>query len=181
MHLLRDVRKLKDDYALSHPELLPWIDALVQTYRDGKALAERAPPLLPATADERKTLHTNLVERLEQLGRTWPTPKDKGHPAHALCKRLLRHSDELFECAPVRRGFVLQPGLAADNNLAERSIRPLVIARKISGGTRSQDGSDTRMTLQTLFATWAAQGKSALDECRALLARHPVSTPLPQV
>ena len=180
MHLLRDVRKLKDEHAVGHPELLPWIDALVQTYRDGKAfvlaLTERAPPVLavPVTAEERKTLHADLIERIEQLGRRWPAPKDTGHPAHALCKRLLRHSDELFE-------FVLQPGLASDNNLAERSIRPLVIAPKISGGTRSELGSDTRMTLQTLFATWAAQGKLALVECQAMLARHPVCKSLPQV
>jgi hypothetical protein len=169
VHLLRDLRQLKADHAANHPELLTWIDDLVQTYRDGKTLAQRDPPPTPA---ERKALFDDLVERVEQLGLKWP--KDKGHPAHALCKRLLRHSSELFE-------FVLQPGLAADNNLAERSVRPLVIARKISGGTRSQRGSNTRMDLQTLFATWAAQGKSALDECRAMLARHRVPAPLPQV
>lgn len=183
VHLLRDLRQLKADYAASHPEMLAWIDALVQTYRDGKALAQRAcehdPPLSP-TATERQTGYDALVERVEQLGLRWPKPQDKDHPAHALCKRLLRHSGELFE-------FVRQPGLAADNNLAERSVRPLVIARKISGGTRSERGSNTRMALQTLFATWAAQGKSALDECRAMLAHyHPAASsskpaPLPQV
>lgn len=169
VHLLRDLRQLKADHATSHRELLTWTDALVQTYRDGKALAQRDPPPTPA---ERKALFDDLVERVEQLGLQWP--QDKDHPAHALCKRLLRHSSELFE-------FVLQPGLAADNNLAERSVRPLVIARKISGGTRSERGSDTRMALQTLFATWTAQGKSALDVCRAMLARHPKPAPLPQV
>jgi transposase len=46
--------------------------------------------------------------------------------------------------------FVLVPGLAADNNLAERSIRPLVIMRKISGGSRSPEGSQTRLTLAKL-------------------------------
>ena len=89
-----------------------------------------------------------------------------------MCKRLLRHADELFE-------FVRQPGLASDNNLAERSVRPLVIARKISGGTRSPRGSLTRMDLQTLFATWVAQGKAALAQCYAMLV-NPAS-PLLQV
>ncbi len=163
VHLLRDLRQLKADHSSCHPELLPWAEALVQTYRDGKALAQRDPP--PAMA-ERRTGFDDLLQRVETLGLNWPDAKDKGHPAHALCKRLLRHSSELFE-------FVLQPGLAADNNLAERSVRPLVIARKISGGTRSARGSDTRMDLQTLFATWSAQGISALDACRAMLARHP--------
>jgi len=149
----------------------------VQTYRDGKALAQpdHDPPLTPT---QRQKHYDALVERVEHLGLRWPTPQHKDHPAHALCKRLLRHAGELFE-------FVRQPGLAADNNLAERSVRPLVIARKISGGTRSETGSNTRMNLQTLFATWAAQGKSALDECRALLAHYrpaaSVPAPLSQV
>ena len=168
VHLLRDVDKLKLEHAASHPELLAWTDALVQTYREGKALTQRDPP---PTQAKRKACFDDLVDRVEQLGLKWP--KDKGHPAHALCKRLLRHSSELFE-------FVLQPGLAPDNNLAERSVRPLVIARKISGGTRSEHGSDTRMDLQTLFATWTAQGKLALDQCRSMLA-HCVAIPLPQV
>ncbi len=171
VHLLRDLRQLKADHAIGDSELLTWIDALVQTYRDGKALALHLHDP-PSTSVERQTGFDDLVERVEQLGLKWP--KDKGHPAHALCKRLLRHSSELFE-------FVLQPGLASDNNLAERSVRPLVIARKISGGTRSERGSTTRMNLHTLFATWAAQGKSTLDECRAVLARHPNPLPLPQV
>lgn len=160
VHLLRDLRELKADHAVSHPELLSWIDELVKTYHDGKALALRDPP---PTSLARQTAFDDLLNRVENLGLKWP--KDKGHPAHALCKRLLRHSSELFQ-------FVLQPGLAPDNNLAERSVRPLVIARKISGGTRSKLGSDTRMDLQTLFATWAAQGKHALDQCRLMLASY---------
>ena len=126
------------------------------------------------TQSERRTLYDALVERIQKLGRTWALACDKAHPAHALCKRLLRHDLELFE-------FVRQPGLAADNNLAERSVRPLVIARKISGGTRSERGSDTRMVLQTLFATWTAQGKLALDECAAMLARPGNAVSLPQL
>src|SRR3990172_10900325 len=39
------------------------------------------------------------------------------------------------------------PRVPSDNNAAERSLRPLVVSRKISGGTRSHAGSDTKMTL----------------------------------
>ena len=85
----------------------------------------------------------------------------KGHPCQTLAKRLLRHQDEVFV-------FVLVPGVSADNNLAERSLRPLVISRKISGGTRSPQGSQTRMVLTSLFQTWAAQGRNPLVECRRL-------------
>jgi len=49
--------------------------------------------------------------------------------------------------------FVLIAGLSADNNLAERSIRPLVVIRKISGGSRNAEGTKTRMALASLFET----------------------------
>jgi transposase len=86
-----------------------------------------------------------------------------------LAKRLLRHQDELFV-------FVREGGVPADNNLAERSLRPLVVSRKISGGTRSPAGSQTRMTLTSLFQTWLAQGRNPLHECRRFL-----QSPFPQL
>ena len=59
--------------------------------------------------------------------------------------------------------------MIAYNNLAERSVRPLVIARKISGGTRSPKGSQTRMGLASLFGTWTAQQLNPFRQCLALL------------
>lgn len=47
-----------------------------------------------------------------------------------LCRRMERHIKELFV-------FVAEPEVPPDNNAAERSLRPVVISRKISGGTRS--------------------------------------------
>jgi hypothetical protein len=83
------------------------------------------------------------------LGLRWA--RAKGHPTHALCQRVLRHEGELFE-------LVRQAGVEATNNRAEQAIRPLAVARKITGGTRSgagirQDGhqgSITRRGIDTL-------------------------------
>ena len=61
------------------------------------------------------------------------------------------------------------PEAPSDNNAAERSLRHLVISRKISGGTRSQPGSDSKMTLASLFGTWRARGLNPFLECRRLL------------
>jgi transposase len=61
--------------------------------------------------------------------------------------------------------FVLVAGLSADNNQAERRIRPLVVIRKISGGSRSPEGTKTRMVLASLFETWQARGLNPFDEC----------------
>jgi transposase len=71
--------------------------------------------------------------------------------------------------------FVARPEVPSDNNLAERSVRPLVIARKISGGSRTPPGSHTRMALFSCFGTWAAQGLNPFLQCLALLSQpHPL-------
>jgi transposase len=46
-----------------------------------------------------------------------------------------------------------------------------VIARKISGGSRSPNGSTTRMGLASLFGTWMAQGLNPFSPCVALLTQ----------
>ena len=79
-----------------------------------------------------------------------------------LCRRIERHIKELFV-------FVAEPAVPADNNPAERSLRHLVISRKISGGTRSEQGTERKMTLASLFGTWRAQGLNPLAACRQLL------------
>jgi hypothetical protein len=71
---------------------------------------------------------------------------------------------------------VRRDNVPADNNCAERGVRPLVVRRKISGGSRGAPGSDTRMVLTSLFETWRAQGHNPLDACRRLL-----QGPLPQI
>ena len=48
--------------------------------------------------------------------------------------------------------MMAEPEAPADNNAAERSLRHLVVSRKISGGTRSERGTASKMTLASLFA-----------------------------
>ena len=157
-HLLRDLHALKGD----HPDTLEvviWAKAVKDVYLLARAwLTEGV---------ERKRAYRELVLLVRALGEQFA--QAKGHPCQALAKRLLRHQDELFV-------FVREPGVPADNNLAERSLRPLVVSRKISGGTRSPAGSQTRMTLTSLFQTWQARGLNPLHECLRLL-----QSPFPQV
>ena len=65
--------------------------------------------------------------------------------------------------------FVAEPDVPSDNNPAERSLRHLVISRKISGGTRSERGTESKMTLASVFGTWRARGLNPLAACRQLL------------
>ena len=60
--------------------------------------------------------------------------------------------------------------MAPTNNAAERSLRHLVTCRKVSGGTRSADGTTAKLTLASLFGTWRVRHLNALEQCRLLLA-----------
>jgi transposase len=70
--------------------------------------------------------------------------------------------------------------IPADNNLAERDLRPSVIARKVSFGSQSKAGADTRSILMTVLHTLKKQNsdpcstlKTALDQ----LAKNPTLDP----
>jgi hypothetical protein len=151
-HLLRDVHELKEVHA-ARDDVVTWAAAVRTLYDETQAwLAAHstAPP------EERARLYIACHEQACAFGQQYAFATQ--HPCWALAKRLLRHQDELFQ-------FVLQPGVPADNNLAERSLRPVVIMRKISGGTRSPEGSKTRLTLASLFGTWQVRDLNPFTEC----------------
>jgi transposase len=155
-HLLRDLAALEEQPGVA-AEVQAWVEAVRDLYRVGRAVNERGTPVSGA---ERERVAGDLRQRVHELGLRWA--QAKAHPARALCQRLLRHEGELFE-------YVRCAEVEATNNRAERAIRPLAVARKISGGTRSPPGSQTRMALQTLFTTWTAKGLEPLVACAAML------------
>ena len=160
VHLLRDLHALKEAHAET-PEVLSWAKAVRKLYDEAQAWLTAA--TVP-TAAQRQAKYDNLLHRVCTLGQQYA--RLSKHPCQTLAKRLLRHQDELFQ-------FALVPGLAADNNLAERCLRPLVIMRKISGGSRSPQGSKTRMTLFSLLSTWTDRGLNPFLHCVSLL-QNPV-------
>ena len=91
-------------------------------------------------------------------------------PMRVLCQRVERFLPELFT-------FVAEPQSAADNNAAERSLRPPVVSRKISGGTRSGQGSDTKSILTSLFGAWRLQERNPYRALQSVLSK-PLPAPL---
>jgi transposase len=138
---------------------ITWAKDVKALYEQAVAWAElELDPLMSARQQERARVAQQHVWKLCQPSAHTTAPQ------HTLCERVEQVLPELFV-------FVAVPGVPAHNNLAERSVRPLVIARKISGGTRSPKGSDTRMGLATLFGTWMAQRLNPFHQCLALLSQ----------
>jgi hypothetical protein len=151
-HLLRDIHDLKtaspDDASLAD-----WATAVRAVYDAARAFGDADPRARSAAPHQ-------FQERLVAV--CTPFVDDPAAVQAKLCRRIQRHSDERFV-------FVAHPDVPSDNNAAERSIRPLVTSRKISGGTRSDRGSATKMTLASLFSTWDARSLNPFDQCYALL------------
>ena len=133
--------------------LAQWAEAVHQVYIVAKA------SVLPR-AQPGHRIQLVLEEQLLSLAR--PFLQDPLAVQAKLCRRMERFIKELFV-------FVSEPAVPSDNNAAERSLRHLVITRKISGGTRSGQGTDSKMTLASLFGTWRARGLNPLLECRRML------------
>ena len=140
-HLLRDIHDLRTLYPDDAP-LARWADAVHGIYDRAKACTH-------PQAKRRRTAQLALERRLLALYQ--PFRHDPSATQAKLCRRIERHIRELFV-------FVAEPEVPADNNAAERSLRHLVISRKISGGTRSEQGTQSKMTLASLFGTCRVQG-----------------------
>ena len=151
-HLLRDIHDQRTLYPDAAP-LARWADAVHGIYDRAKAFTHPQAKL-------RRTAQLALERQLLALGQ--PFRHDPSATQAKLCRRIERHIKELFV-------FVAEPAVPSDNNAAERSLRHLVISRKISGGTRSEQGTESKMTLASLFGTWRAQGLNPLAACRQLL------------
>ena len=143
------------------PQLARWAAAVHQLYVAAKACNHHEPwqSRVAQLAWERKLL---AICR--------PFLSDPPAVQGKLCRRIERHIKSLprTRCGELFV-FVAEPDVPADNNPAERSLRHLVISRKVSGGTRSEQGTESKMTLASIFGTWRAQGLNPLAACRQLL------------
>ena len=158
VHLLREI----DALVCGHPadeRLRSWADAVQQVYTD--AVAETAAlTAREASEAERRAPRWAFEQRLWAVCE--PFVLDETAPQARLCRRIDKYRHALFS-------FVREAGVPPHNNAAERSVRHEVISRKISGGTRSAHGTQTRTTLATLFGTWRLQELDPYTSCRALL------------
>jgi transposase len=90
---------------------------------------------------------------------------------------LFKHRKYLFT-------FLDEEAVEPTNNLAERQLRPAVIARKLSAGNRTERGASTHAVLASLAATCRQQGQRFTDLAVSLLCpdgRPPALSLVPAV
>jgi hypothetical protein len=119
-------------------------------------------------ADAYSLRHAKLQARMLDLAQA-----ERANPhARRLATRLLKYGEYLLT-------FVEFAGVPADNNQAEREIRPAVLKRKASYGNRSERGADTRAMLMTVFRTLKRRGHDPLWVITTALRNYAATGQLP--
>lgn len=153
-HLLRDLKDLSKEFP-DNAEIRTFVDTLA--------------PLLAAAMHVRALCGSKrlflqqaaLIER--QIHDCIALPAK--HPAVQNFQNIFRDKPHrLFQWARDRR-------VPADNNLAERDLRPLVIARKISFGSQSVAGAHTREVLMSVLHSLQKQTPDVPARLKAALDR----------
>jgi len=159
VHLLRDLETLEMDFP-DEPEvqcftseIKPYIKQAIGLHKQNLELAE----YIVAALELKKSI-------MEICGR------QANHPGIQNFQNIFReHPDKLFQ-------WTKSPEIPADNNFAERSLRPTVIARKISFGSQSDRGMQTREVLMTFLYTARSRGldpEKTLEEALNILSENP--------
>lgn len=103
-------------------------------------------------------LEQKLDARLVALaGRSW-----QDNECERIAKRLAKYRRQLLTCVRI-------PGVLPENNTAERSIRPVVVQRKITGGSRSQKGADSYSVNKSVIETARLEGGDFVAKLKSTL------------
>lgn len=170
-HLKRDLKKLLD-YSAGNDEVKRFHDALLPLLAESMRLCSNA-----GMSDE---AYYEKAREIREKIRTciFAEAKDNGVRGYQDIWR--SKWDSLFAWVDDRR-------IKCENNAAERSIRPTVIARKISMGSQGKNGARNREIITSVLATVKNRGGDPyrwLVEVLDSLARAPdtdVAAALPEV
>ncbi|MHC4648612.1 MAG: IS66 family transposase [Planctomycetota bacterium] len=135
-HLLRAVQDLEKDFP-ENAQVKTFVEALAPQLANAISLRT-----LDITDRQFKRQAAKIKNEIINI-----TNSQARHPAVQKVQDIFREKAErLYHWAEDRN-------IPADNNLAERELRPLVIARKISFGSQSDAGARTREVLMTVLHT----------------------------
>ena len=162
-HLLRDIHQLNEQYP-QDSDLARWSQQVREVYDRARAYPGPEPGLPETVRRSRRVKQQQQYQ--QQLWAICQPHLGSDVPMRVLCQRVERFLPELFT-------FIAEPQASADNNAAERSLRPPVVSRKISGGTRSEQGSETKSILASLFGTWRLQERNPYQALQSILLSSP--------
>ena len=165
-HLQRDFRRHAEGLDSQKPfgeQGLALTGSLFEAWHSFSEHQDRA-----RLANEMTPVQTELRTLLEQAGRK--SAKTRYHR---------RFANNLLKIWPALWTFVTAEGVEPTNNAAERSLRGPVISRRLSHGTRTNDGERFVERALSASVTCRLQHRSLYTYLTDLLTAHARGDPLP--
>ena len=164
-HLIREVKYLVDfPDAVVKRYGIKILDALRDLFHTIHACDSMNPERFKAKLEEKKAA-------VLKAGTGYVPDRSE---AQNMAKRLRENGQSYFT-------FITTPRLDPTNNCAEQAIRFVVIYRKVSQGTRSENGRAACERFFTVIATCARQGKSAFAFIKETFEKYCAGLPCPSL
>jgi len=164
-HFLRDVRFLVD-----HPN--------PRNRAYGRRLLQCLREMFGVIHDRDQYTQQEFEIHLQNAGDTlgaeavWRVPNTK--EARNLANRFEKHGESYLR-------FITTPGIQPTNNLAEQAIRFVVIDRKVTQGTRGENGQRWLERIWTVIATCRQTGRSVFTFLQESLSAYFAGRPTPSL
>jgi len=152
-HLLRKCREYAEDPRRASPEVKALYASLKTMFVDlQNTLAG------PYSQFTRQLAYKKFKQRIDSIINTCYHYRD----AREIRGRIFHQNTKLITA-------VLHKNVPLTNNLAERQLRPMVVARKISGGSRSWEGAKTHAVNMSVFQSIRTQNQPLIPTLKSLI------------
>ena len=170
-HILRELNRISENFSQT------WPKQMKKLLVDIKQSVETAGgALTPPETTAYEVRYDEILSAGEKENPAKDTPKRRGKrgriaksKARNLLERMKNYKKDILK-------FMTDPAIPFDNNLAERDIRMSKLQQKISGGFRSDEGSQAFDNIRSYISTAAKQGVSMFESIHAAVSGNPLFT-----
>ena len=147
-HILRETRDMAEKYEDAKP-FHQWMKNL---FAKVKSASIKDPP------KKRKRLYDKCVQEMN-----WLIEKFSSYKHLTKVVTTIKNGLDFWFTR------IIHPQIEPTNNKGERSLREMVVMKKIIGTLRNEDGADVMAKMMTLISTWRLNGQNPFYSLRALI------------
>lgn len=147
-HILRETREMANKYDDAKP-MHNWMKDLFSTV---KSASVKDPP------GKRRKLYNKCIREMK-----WLIERFSSYRHLAKVVTTIKNGLDFWFTR------IIHPQIEPTNNKGERSLREIVVMKKIMGTLRNEDGAEIMAKMMTLISTWRLNGMNPFYSLRAII------------